>query len=172
MDRAQKEALVANLNRTFAEAAAVVVTHYRGLTAAEADDLRRQVKEAGARFTVTKNRLTRLALKGTPYEPLSDLFTGPTAIALSGDPLAAAKAAVGYAKKNAKLIVLGGAMGETVLDEGGVKALAEMPSLDELRAGIVGMLKTPATRLAVVLQAPGAQLARVTGAYASKDEAA
>jgi large subunit ribosomal protein L10 len=172
VDRAQKEELVANLNETFSQAGLIVVTHYRGLSASEATDLRRQVKEIGARFTVTKNRLTRLALKGTQYEPLTELFDGPTAIAYSDDPLAAAKAAVGYAKGNDKLVVIGGAMGERQLSENDVKALAALPSLDELRARLLALLQTPAGRLATVLQAPAGQLARVLGAYASKDEAA
>lgn len=172
MDRAQKEELVASLNETFSQAGLVVVTHYRGLSAAEATELRRRVKEGGARFTVTKNRLTRLALKGTQYEPLTELFDGPTAIAYSDDPLAAARVAVGYAKGNDKLIVLGGAMGERRLDEGDVKALAALPSLDELRSSFIALLQTPATRLATVLQAPAGQLARVMSAYANKDEAA
>ena len=172
MDRAQKEELVANLNETFSRAGLVVVTHYRGLSAAEATEFRRRVKEGGARFTVTKNRLTRLALKGTQYEPLTELFDGPTAIAYSDDPLSAAKVAVAYAKGNDKLIVLGGAMGGRRLDEGDVKALAALPSLDELRASFIALLQTPATRLATVLQAPAGQLARVMSAYANKDEAA
>lgn len=172
MERVEKEQLVASLNQTFAEAGLVVVTHYRGISAAEAVELRRQMKSKGASFRVTKNRLTRLALKGTPYEPLSDLFTGPTAIAYSDDLVAAAKAAVAYAKENEKLIVLGGATKDTVLDKGAVKALAELPSLDELRARFLSLLGTPATRLASVLQAPAGQLARVLGAYAKTDEAA
>ena len=167
MDRAEKQGLVATLNKTFSEAELVVVSHYHGLTAAEAGDLRRRMKEAGVKFRVTKNRLTRRALEGTPYEPLSDLFTGPTAIAYSHDPLAAAKAAVEYAKGSDKLVVIGGAMGEQRFDEGGIKALAALPSLDELRSMIVGMLATPATRIATVMQAPAAQLARVLSAYGS-----
>lgn len=166
MDRAQKEELVADLSRTLSEAGLVVVTHYRGISSAEALELRRRMKDVGANFRVTKNRLTRIALEGTPYEPLKELFTGPTAIAYSDDPVAAAKAAVGYAKINNKLIVIGGAIGETVLDESGVKALAALPSLDELRAQFVGLLATPATRLAVVLQAPATQIARVLDARA------
>ena len=170
MDRAQKEELVTTLNRTFSQAGLVVVTHYRGVSAAEAIDLRRRVRDAGANFKVTKNRITRLALKGTTYEPLSELFDGPTAIAYSEDPVAAAKAVVGYAKSNDKLIVLGGAVRETVLDEGGIKALAALPSLDGIRATVVALLNAPATRLLGVLQAPAGQLARVLGAYAEKGE--
>ncbi|MCZ6524725.1 MAG: 50S ribosomal protein L10 [Alphaproteobacteria bacterium] len=169
MDRTQKEELVADLSRTISGAGLVVVTHYRGISAAEALDLRRRMKDAGASFRVTKNRLTRLALQGTPYEPLTELFTGPTAIAFSDDPVAAAKAAVGYAKINDKLIVVGGALGETVLDESAIKALAALPSLDELRAQLIALLSTPATRVAAVLLAPAGQLARVLGARAREE---
>ena len=172
MDRSQKEALVASLNETFGEAAGVVVTHYSGLTVAEITDLRDRMRAAGASFKVTKNRLTRLALAGTKYEGLSDLFTGPTAIAFSADPVAAAKVAVDFAKTNRNLVVLGGALNEDQLDPDAVKALASLPSLDELRSKIVGMLSTPATRIAGVLQAPAGQLARVVGAYAETDKAA
>jgi large subunit ribosomal protein L10 len=171
VDRARKEELVADLNRTLSDAGLVVVTHYRGISSAEALELRRRMKEAGASFRVTKNRLTRLALAGTPYEPLEELFTGPTAIAYSDDPVAAAKAAVGYAKSNDKLVVVGGALRESVLDESGVKALAALPSLDELRAQLVGLISTPATRVAAVLQAPAGQVARVLGAYAREEAA-
>jgi len=148
----------------------VVVTHYSGLTVKEMGDLRGRMREAGALFKVTKNRLTRLALKDTKFEPLSDMFTGPTAIAYSEDPVAAAKVAVDFAKENEKLIVLGGALDAETLDADGVKAVASLPSLDELRAKIVGMLNTPASRIAQVLQAPGGQVARVVGAYASQGE--
>jgi len=172
VERAQKEALVAEMNAVFQEAGVVVVAHYKGLTVAEVSDLRDRIAEQGASFKVTKNRLTKLALEGTPCEPIKDLFTGPTAIAYSDDPVAAPKVISAFAKDNEKLVVLGGAMGETVLDEAGVKALATMPSLDELRAKLVGMLNTPATRMAQVLNAPAGQLARVFGAYADKGEAA
>ncbi len=172
MERAQKEALVAEMNAVFQETGVVVVAHYKGLTVAEVSDLRDRIAAEGASFKVTKNRLTKLALEGTPCEPIKDLFTGPTAIAYSDDPVAAPKVISAFAKDNEKLIVLGGAMGETVLDEAGVKALATMPSLDELRAKIVGMINTPATRMAQVLNAPAGQLARVFGAYADKGEAA
>ncbi len=173
MDRSEKEQLVASLKDTFNETNIVVVTHYSGLTVAEMGDLRDRMREAGAKFKVTKNRLTRLALEGTQFQGISDLFTGPTAMAYSEDPVAAAKAAVEFSKKNDKLVVLGGAMGEQSLDANEVKALATLPSLDELRAKIVGMLNTPATRIAGVLQAPGGQVARVISAYgASEGEAA
>ena len=172
MDRASKEELVASLNQAFSKAGLVVVTHYSGLTVAEITDLRRQIREAGASYKVTKNRLTRLAINGTQYEPLADMFTGPTGVAVSEDPVAAAKVTVEYAKKNDKLIVLGGAMGDTVLDASGVKALASMPSLDELRGKIVGLLQAPATKVAGVLQAPAGQMARVLSAYGATGEAA
>ncbi len=172
MDRTQKRELVATLKDVFSETALVVVTEYKGLSVAEMTDLRRRMKAAGARFQVAKNRLVKLALADTPCAGISDLFTGPTAIAYSSDPVAAAKVTVEFAKQNEKLIVLGGTMGTTMLDADGVKSLASLPSLDELRGKIVGMIQTPATRIAGVLQAPGGQLARVLNAYATKDQAA
>ena len=172
MDRAQKREAVADLNEVFANASSVVVTHYSGLNVAEISDLRRQMRAAGANFKVTKNRLTKLALDGTPYAPISDLFTGPTAIAFSDDPVAPAKVAIDFAKGNDKLVVLGGAMGDNQLDVAGVKALAALPSLDALRGKLIGVLQAPATKLAGVVQAPASQLARVLSAQGSKDEAA
>ncbi|MDE0780723.1 MAG: 50S ribosomal protein L10 [Alphaproteobacteria bacterium] len=172
MDRARKEKLVTELNQSFEEASLVVVTQQSGMTVAESTDLRIRMREAGAGYKVTKNRLAKLALAGTTYEPISDLFNGPTAIAFSADPVAAARVAVNYSKENDKLVVIGGAMGDTILDESAVKALASLPSLDELRGKLVGMLSTPATRVAGVLQAPAGQLARVLGAYANQSEAA
>ncbi len=172
MNRAQKAELVASLNQVFADTSIVVVAHYSGLSVAEMTDLRAQMRAAGASLKVTKNRLTRLALDGTPYQSIADLFTGPTAIAYSSDPVAAAKVAVEYAKKNEKLVIQGGALGAQVLDVDGVKSLATLPSLDELRAKIVGMINTPATRIAGVLQAPGAQIARVLHAKSQLGEAA
>ena len=173
MDRSQKEQLVASLKDAFNETNIVVVTHYTGLTVAEMGDLRDRMREAGAKFKVTKNRLTRLALEGTQFQGISDLFTGPTAMAYSDDPVAAAKVAVDFSKKNDKLVVLGGALGEKALGVDEIKALATLPSLDELRAKIVGMLSTPATRIAGVTQAPAGQIARVISAYAqSQGEAA
>ena len=150
----------------------MVVAHYAGLTVAQMTELRRQMREAGASVQVAKNRLVKLALQGTDAEPISDLFAGQTLIATSGDPVSAPKVASEFAKKNDKLVILGGAMGTTILDTAGVNALATMPSLDELRGKIVGVLQAPATKIAQVLQAPGGQLARVFGAYAKKDEAA
>ena len=172
MDRVQKEELVSSLNAIFGSVNLIVVTRPVGLTVAESTDLRVRMRESGASFKVTKNRLTRLALKGTKFESLSDLFTGPTAIAFSKDPIAAAKVAVKYAEGNGKLEIIGGGLFEEVLDVAGIKTLATLPSLDELRARIVGVICTPATRIAGVLQAPGGQLARVVHAYATRSEAA
>jgi large subunit ribosomal protein L10 len=172
VDRSEKEAQVASLHRLFDEKVMVVVTHYSGLTVADMTDLRDRVREAGAGFKVTKNRLTRLALEGTKFQGLGDLFVGPTAIAYSDDPVAAAKAAVDFAKSNDNLVVLGGALGEQRLDVNGVRSLAALLSLDEQRAQLVGLLQKPATNVAAVLQAPAGQVARVLGAYGAQDEAA
>ena len=172
MDRAEKEAKVADMHQSFQGAEIMVVTHQSGMTVAESTDLRRQMRAAGATFRVTKNRLARIALKGTKFENLDGLFTGPTAVAFSEDPVAAAKVAVDFAKSNDKLTIVGGALGEKELDQTGVETLAKLPSLDELRAKIVGMINTPATRIAGVLQAPGGQLARVVSAYSQKGDAA
>ena len=172
MDRAQKERLVADLNKILQDMTLVVVTHQKGLTVAEATDLRRRIRAAGANFKVSKNRLTRLALEGTKFQALQSLLTGPTAVAYSTDPVAAAKVCVEFAKKNDKLTIIGGALGEQALDVEGVKALAMLPSLDELRGKIVGLLQAPAVKLAGVTQAPAGQLARVFSAYGSQDGAA
>ena len=169
MDREKKEALVAELRQTFDENELVVITHQTGLTVAEASDLRRKMREAGARFKVTKNRLVKLALEGTKFAHLTNDFSGPTAIAVSVDPVAAAKVAVEFANKNDKLVIVSGTLGEMGLDANSVKALAKLPSLDELRGKIVGLLQAPASKLASVTQAPAAQLARVFRAYAAKD---
>lgn len=160
------------MHDAFDGAASVIVTHYTGLTVAEVTDLRAKMREAGASFKVTKNRLTRLALKDTDYEGISDMFTGPTAMAYSADPVAPAKVAVEFAKKNDKLVVVGGAMGTNALDIAGVKALASLPSLDESRAKIAGLLTQPAAKIASVLQAPGGQVARVISAKSQLGEAA
>ena len=172
MDRSEKQQLVTSLHQTLKTAELVVITQQSGLTVAEATNLRRQMRQAGAGFKVTKNRLARLALEGTKFEGLKSMFTGPTAIAYSADPIAAAKVAVTYANSNDKLKIVGGAMGGQVLDPNGVKALATLPSLDELRGRIIGVLAAPATKVAAVLQAPAAKLARVLSAYASKGDAA
>lgn len=171
MDRAQKQETVAALKQTLNETNVVVVTRNLGLTVAQSTDLRNRMREAGAAYRVTKNRLALIALEGTTYATLSDLLTGPTALATSSDPVAAAKAAVDFAKTNDRLEIVGGAMGETVLDAAGVKALAALPSLDELRARIAGLIQAPATKIAQVVNAPAAKLARVVGAYAAKDAA-
>ncbi|MEX1108609.1 MAG: 50S ribosomal protein L10 [Dongiaceae bacterium] len=172
MDRSEKKDVVTRLHQTFAESELVVITRPVGLTVAESTVLRRRMLEAGAGFRVTKNRLARRALEGTQFETLADLFTGPTAIAYSKDPIAAAKVAVGYAKENEKLTVIGGAMGSQMLGLDGIMALAALPSLDELRAKLAGLMQRPATLVASVLQAPAAQLARVFSAYATKSDAA
>jgi large subunit ribosomal protein L10 len=172
VDRASKEELVSQLNERFQQAGVVVVTQQHGLTVAQSQDLRRKMRDAGASFKVTKNRLTRLALKGTKFEAIESLFTGPTGIAYSEDPVTAAKIAVEFAKDNDKLTIVGGAMEATVLDASGVEALAKLPSLDELRGKLIGLLQAPATKLAGVTQAPAGQLARLLNAYAQKGEAA
>ena len=171
MDRAQKAELVASLNRTFAETSVVVITRNLGMTVAQATDLRTKMRAAGASYKVAKNRLAKLAIEGTPYAPIGDLLTGPTAIATSPDPVAAAKVAVEFAKTNDRLEIVGGAMGDTLLDVEGVKALATLPSLDELRGKIVGLIVAPATKIAQVVQAPASQLARVFSAYGAKEDA-
>jgi large subunit ribosomal protein L10 len=171
MDRAQKAELVTALHDTFAEIGVVVVTRNLGLTVAQSTDLRAKMRDAGASYKVTKNRLAKIAVTGTAYEQLGSLLTGPTALATSSDPVAAAKVAVDFAKTNDKLEIVGGAMGETLLDVEGVKALASLPSLDELRAKIVGLIQAPATKVVQVIQAPAGQLARVFNAYATKDAA-
>ena len=169
MNRAEKADAVATLNAVFKETEVVVVTRNLGLTVAQSTDLRGKMRDADATYKVAKNRLAKIALKDTRYESLGDLLTGPTALATSSDPVAAAKVAVEFAKTNDKLEIVGGAMGDTVLDADGIKALASLPSLDELRAKIVGLVQAPATKVAQVVQAPAAQLARVFGAYAAKD---
>ncbi|MGC2522118.1 MAG: 50S ribosomal protein L10 [Stellaceae bacterium] len=166
MERAQKQRLVETLQHDLADTACVVVTHQSGLTVAEATQLRRQMRAAGARFRVTKNRLAKRALDGTPFAGLTPLFAGPTAIAFSRDPVAAAKVAVEYANRNDKLTIIGGGLAGEVMDAAGVKELAALPSLDELRARLIGLLVAPATRVARVLQAPAGQVARVLAAYA------
>ncbi len=172
MDRAEQSAMVSTLNEVFSNTGVVVVAHYSGLNVAQMTALRSRMKDAGASLKVAKNRLVKLALKGTDAEHISDLFQGPTVIAYSSDPVAAPKVAAEFAKANEKFVVLGGAMGATSLDAKGVEALATLPSLDQLRAKLLAMIQTPATRIAGILQAPGAQVARVIGAYARKDEAA
>ena len=168
MNRSEKQDLVKSLRSTFEGASIVVVTHYSGLSVAEMEDLRGQMRSAGASFKVTKNRITRLALEGTKFQGIADLFSGPTAIAYSDDPVAAAKIAVKFSKENDKFVIMGGALGEEVLDLASINALASLPSMDELRGKIIGMINTPATRIAGVLQAPAGQIARVIGAHSSQ----
>lgn len=172
MDRAEKRELVTDLHGVFNTSGSVVVAHYAGITVAQMNDLRTKMRAAGGTVKVAKNRLAKIALQGTESEGIQALFTGQTLIAYSEDPVVAPKVASEFAKGNDKLVILGGAMGATGLDAEGVKALATLPSLDELRAKLVGMISTPATRIAQVVNAPAAQLARVFGAYARKDEAA
>lgn len=171
MDRAEKSQLVAELKQTFTETSVVVVTRNLGLTVAQSTALRIKMRDAGASYKVAKNRLALIALEGTAYAPISNLLTGPTALATSTDPVAAAKVAVDFAKTNDRFEIVGGAMGDTILDVNGVKALAELPSLDELRARIVGLIQAPATKIAQVVNAPAAKLARVFGAYGAKEDA-
>jgi large subunit ribosomal protein L10 len=172
VDRAGKEELVSTLNTTFNEVGVVVVAHYSGLTVAQMQKLRQEMKKSGATVRVAKNRLVKIALDGTDKGSISGLMKGPTLLAYSKDPVSAPKIAVEFAKTHDKFVILGGAMGPTALDANGVKALATMPSLDELRAKIVGLIQAPATKLAQLSTAPAAKLARVFGAYAKRDEAA
>ena len=171
MDRAEKAELVAELKSTFDATAVVVVTKNLGLTVAQSTVLRNRMREAGASYRVSKNKLARIALDGTTYTGLSDMLVGPTGLSTSSDPVAPAKVIVDFAKTNDKLEIVGAVMGGTVLDVNGVKALAELPSLDELRAKIVGLLQAPASNIARIVQAPAAQVARVLSAYAEKEAA-
>ena len=168
MDRSQKADLVTELKNVFTETSVVVVTRNLGLTVAQSTDLRLKMRDAGAQFKVAKNRLALIALEGSKYSPIGDLLTGPTALATSIDPVAAAKVAVDFAKTTDRFEIVGGAMGETLLDVNGIKALAALPSLDQLRATIIGLVQAPATKIARTVSEPGAQLARVFGAYAAK----
>jgi large subunit ribosomal protein L10 len=172
LDRTEKRKFVAALNAALAGTSMIVVTRNQGLTVAEATDLRRRMRAAGATFKVAKNRLTHLALEGTPFDGISPLLKGPTALAWARDPVAVAKATVEFARTNEKLVLIGGALGSRTLDATGVRALAELPSLDTLRGRILGLIAAPATRVAGMLQAPGGQLARVFGALARKQEEA
>lgn len=172
VERAEKSAFVASLQSSLSTAGSIVVARNAGLTVAEMETLRRQMKQAGGQVKVAKNRLAKLALKDSGTADISSLFTGPVVIAYAQDPMTAPKVTSAFADKNQKFEVLGGAMGKTGLDAKNVKALATMPSLDQLRATLAGMLKQPATRIASVLQAPGGQVARVLAAYADKSNAA
>ena len=172
VERAAKRELVSTLNDVFSNTSVVVVAHYAGLTVADMQKLRTQMKQAGATVKVAKNRLAKIALEGTDVASIQTLMKGPTLIAYSSDPVAAPKVVVDFAKGNEKLVILGGAMGTTALNPDSVKALATMPSLDELRAKLVGLIQAPATKIAQVVNAPAAKLARVVGAYAKTGEAA
>jgi large subunit ribosomal protein L10 len=172
VDRAAKSELVTSLHDVFKDTGVIVVAHYAGLTVAQMTDYRRRVKEVGGTVKVAKNRLAKLALKDTKAAGMADLFKGQTCVAYSSDPIAAAKVAVQYAKQNDKLVILGGAMGQTILDAKAVQALAELPSLDELRAKLIGLIQAPMTKIARVVKEPGAKLARVVQAKASQSEAA
>jgi len=170
VDRAEKKQTVESLNDAFAGANTVVITHYSGLPVEEITELRKKLGELGGNFRVTKNRLAKLALKDTQYEQLAEQFVGPTAVAYSDDPVAAAKGVVDFAKENEKLVIIGGAIGDKKIDVDEIKSLASLPSLDELRAKIVGMISTPATRIAGVVQAPAGQIARVLNAKSQQGE--
>lgn len=171
LDRTEKREFVSSLAAVFADTSMVVVTRNDGLSVADVTNLRVRVRKAGATYKVAKNRLATLALDGTRFEGISPLLKGPTALSWAHDPVAVAKVIVEFAKTNEKLVIIGGALGTQTLNADGVRALAELPSLDTLRAQLVGLISTPATRIAGVLQAPAGQLARVFGAYAKKDEA-
>ncbi len=172
MDRAQKAEAIEDLKGVFADAGAVVVTHYMGLTVAEMTDLRGRLRERGAKLKVVKNTLAQKAMDGSAGEGGDALFTGPVAIAYAPDPSSAAKVVTDYAKTNDKLVVIGAVMGSTVMDARGVGSLATLPSLDQIRSSLIGLINAPATKIAGVLQAPAGQLARVFNAYATKDEQA
>jgi large subunit ribosomal protein L10 len=169
VDRAQKRGLVTKLNEEWKSSGVLVVAHYKGMTVAQMTDFRKRVKEAGGVVKVTKNRLAKLALEGTDVEAVSDLLRGQTCVAYSDDPISAAKVSVRYARENDKLIILGGAMGKTRLDSNGVKALADLPSLDELRGKLIGLLQAPAGKIARIVNEPGGMLARVLAAKGSQE---
>ena len=172
MDRAEKRKLVTGLNDAFSNAGSVIVAHYAGITVAQMNDLRVKMRQAGGTVKVAKNRLAKIALKDTESESIMDLFKGQTLVAYSEDPISALKVASDFAKINDKLVILGGWMGTTLLNADGIRALATLPSLNELRAKLVGMIATPSTRIAQIVNAPAASVARVIGAYARKDKAA
>ena len=171
MDRSQKADSIAFLSEVFAEAGAVVIIRNLGMTVAQSTALRTKIREAGATYKVAKNSLAKLAVAGTDYEGVGEFFTGPTGIAASADPVAAAKAVIEFAKTTDKIEIVGGAMGTQVLNADGIRALATMPSLDELRGKLVGLIQAPATKLAQLATAPAAKLARVFSAYAEKEAA-
>lgn len=169
MDRAQKRELVATLNEEWKDSGVVVVAHYKGMTVAQMTDFRKRMKEVGGAVKVAKNKLAKLALKDTDVEAISDLLTGQTCVAYSEDPVSAARVSVKYARENDKLIILGGAMGKTKLDSNAVKALADLPSLDELRGKLIGLLQASAAKIARIVNEPGGMLARVLAAKGSQE---
>jgi len=171
VDRAAKKGLVTALNGVFRDTGVIVVAHYSGLNVAQMQSLRKQMKVAGAQVRVAKNRLVKIAAEDTEAAAIIPLLKGPTLLAYSGDPIAAPKVAADFAKGHEKFVILGGAMGKTALDANGVKALAALPSLDELRAKLVGLIQAPATKIAQLVNAPAAKVARVVQAYASKGAA-
>jgi large subunit ribosomal protein L10 len=172
VNREEKQELITSLNAAVADQSFIAVTHNKGLTVSEVQALRRQMRDAGASFKVAKNRLARLALAGTKFENLSDLLTGPTGLAYSSDPVAAAKVCSKFAKDNSKFVILGGNLDGQKMDTAGVETLAKLPGLNELRGMIIGLIQAPATKIAGVLAAPGGQIARVLAARAEQGEAA
>ena len=169
MDRAQKRELVTTLNEEWKGSGVIVVAHYKGMTVAQMTDFRKRMKEVGGAVKVAKNKLAKLALKDTEVETISDLLKGQTCVAYSEDPISAARVSVKYARENDKLVILGGAMGSTRLDSSGVKALADLPSLDELRGKLIGLLQAPASKIARILNEPGGMLARVLAAKGAQE---
>jgi large subunit ribosomal protein L10 len=169
VDRAQKRELVERLNDQWKTSGVIVVAHYQGMTVAQMTDFRKRIKDAGGVVKVTKNLLAKLAVKGTDVESISDLLRGQTCVAYSQDPISAAKVSVRYARENERLVILGGAMGKTRLDSDGVKALADLPSLDELRGKLIGLLQAPAAKIARIVKEPGGMLARVLAAKGSEE---
>ena len=171
MDRAEKRKLVSTLNEAWTKIGVIVVAHYKGMTVAQMTDYRKRVKSAGGQVKCAKNRLAKLALKDTVSGGVSDLLRGQTCLAYSEDPVVAARISVRYARENDKLVIIGGSMGKTLLDPNGVRALADLPTLDELRATLIGLLNAPATKIARILKEPGAKLARVLQAKSAADSA-
>ena len=168
MTRAQKKTAIEKTNAKLAKANIALVVHNNGLTVAQMNELRAKIREAGAEFNISKNRLTKIAAKGTPLESITDLLTGPAGIATSADPVGVSKVVADFAKANERFVIVGGAYGDQKLDAKAVEALAKLPSLNELRAKIVGILQTPASRIVGVLQAPGGQVARVISAHSKQ----
>ena len=159
MNREQKQNYIKEMTAQFENSEAVLVTHYQGLSVKQLDDLRKKMREHGIKFQITKNRITKLALKNSKCKNLTNLFTGPTAVALSKDAITSAKILTKFSKENEKLKILGGIMGEEILDVAGVANVATLPTLDEARAKIVGILRSPAQKIARILLAPASKIA-------------